>query len=129
MEPYVNTGRKDYLKELLRVRKQEHNKLYSKPSGMYVGEKITPQHMNPSDFVEGMDARPKGEIYQDMEKSQKAKQKQTQKSQTKSKQTLLTNQPVKSKGGKSGGGGGGKWGWFNRMRHSPWNILRNDKSY
>ena len=48
--------------------------------------------------------------------------------QTKGKKSLLTSQPTKSKGGGSPGGGG-KWGWFNRMRHSPWNILRNDKSF
>tara|TARA_R110002012_G_scaffold75971_1_gene191822 strand:- start:7421 stop:8092 length:672 start_codon:yes stop_codon:yes gene_type:complete len=34
-----------------------------------------------------------------------------------------------SKGGGGSPGGGGKWGWFNRMKHSPWNLLKNDKSY
>ena len=48
--------------------------------------------------------------------------------QTKGKQSLLTKQPTRSKGGGSPGGGG-KWGWFNRMKHSPWNLLKNDKSY
>ena len=62
-------------------------------------------------------------------KKQKDKSKLRQKFQTKGKQTLLTKQPVKRKGGKGSPGGGGKWGWFNRMKHSPWNILRNDKSY
>ena len=59
----------------------------------------------------------------------KAKRNLEQKYQTKGKKSLLTSQPTKSKGGKSGGGGGGKWGFFNRMRHSPWNLLRNDKSF
>jgi hypothetical protein len=58
----------------------------------------------------------------------KAKRNLEQKFQTKGKKTLLTSQPTKSKGGGSPGGGG-KWGWFNRMRHSPWNILKSDKSY
>jgi hypothetical protein len=70
--------------------------------------------------------------------------------QTKSKQTLLTqqkkgevpktkgdwktvlrNQTSTSKGGgKSGGGGGGKWGgMFKGRGGSPWNLLRNDKNF
>ena len=47
--------------------------------------------------------------------------------QTKSKQSLLTNQPVKSKGGgKSAGGGGGKYGIINRALggRSPWHHLK-----
>ena len=59
----------------------------------------------------------------------KAKRNLEQKYQTKGKKSLLTSQPIKSKGGGKSGGGGGKWGFFNRMRHSPWNILRNDKSF
>jgi len=51
--------------------------------------------------------------------------------QTKSKKQLLSNQSVKSKGGgKSGGGGGGKWGgMFKGRGGSPWNLLKNDKSF
>jgi len=70
--------------------------------------------------------------------------------QTKSKQTLLTqqkkgevpktkgdwktvlrNQTSASKGGgKSGGGGGGKWGGIFKGRGgSPWNLLKNDKNF
>ena len=59
----------------------------------------------------------------------KVKRNLEQKYQTKGKKSLLTNQPTKSKGGGGSPGGGGKWGWFNRMRHSPWNLLRNDKSF
>ena len=47
--------------------------------------------------------------------------------QTKGKKTLLTNQPVKSKGGgKSAGGGGGKYGIINRALggRSPWHHLK-----
>ena len=47
------------------------------------------------------------------------------------KQKLLSNQLVKSRGGgKSGGGGGGKWGgMFKGRGGSPWNLLKNDKSF
>jgi len=51
--------------------------------------------------------------------------------QTKGKKSLLTKQSVKRKGGgKSGGGGGGKWGgMFKGRGGSPWNLLKNDKSF
>ena len=39
--------------------------------------------------------------------------------------------PLGKKTMRGGGspGGGGKWGWFNRMRHSPWNLLRSNKNF
>ena len=52
--------------------------------------------------------------------------------QTKGKKSLLTKQPVKSRGGgKSGGGGGGKFGIINRALggRSPWSLLRNNKNF
>ena len=141
MEPYVNTGRKDYLKELNRVRRQQPRT----GSGMYVNPnpRDIPGHankpiahglggsqMSPTDYVEYHDAGSGGELSRENAENARKKQKLHQKYQTKGKKTLLTSQPTKSKGGgKSGGGGGGKWGFFNRMRHSPWNILRNDKSF
>ena len=124
MEPYVNTGRKDYLQEQRRQRKLRDVQDNIARRGIY----------NPtSNFNRWKERRSEGELGTQSKWNIRKQKKQAilnQKFQSKSKQTLLTNQPVKSKGGgKSGGGGGGKWGWFNRMRHSPWNLLRNDKSY
>jgi hypothetical protein len=141
MEPYVNTGRKDYLKELKRLRTTGPG------GGMYVNPnpRDIPGHankpnpgvggkqLNPIDFVEYHDAGPNGEIYREMEKSQKDKRKLEQKFQTEGKKTLLNQQPTRSKGGgKSGGGGGGKWGWIRRAINrpsSPWSLLKSDKNY
>ena len=144
MEPYVNTGRKDYLKELNRVRGRHPRYNRSWRQGPSSSDYVTnyPEKMSTSRLsryepasnkMNPLDVNAGGmNIDADLsnKEKQQLKQKQNQKYQTKGKKTLLTSQPTKSKGGgKSGGGGGGKWGFFNRMRHSPWNILRNDKSF
>ena len=67
--------------------------------------------------------------FQSEARQRQANKKKVGQFQTTGKKTLLTSQPTKSKGGGGSPGGGGKWGWFNRMRHSPWNLLRNDKSF
>ena len=129
---YVNTGRKDYIKELNRWRKPKSSDYVTNyPEKMSTSRlsryEPASNKMNPLDVNAGgmnIDADLSNK------EKQQLKQKQNQKYQTKGKKTLLTSQPTKSKGGgKSGGGGGGKWGFFNRMRHSPWNLLRNDKSF
>jgi len=89
--------------------------------------------VNPIDYVDYMDAGPKGEIRQAMEQNQKEKRKISAKLQSEGKSSLLNQQPTRSKGGgKSGGGGGGKWGWIRRAINrpsSPWSLLKSDKNY
>jgi len=133
MEPYVNTGRKDYLKELKRLRTPGRFGT-AEVSGMYVNPnpRDIPGHankphpgmggkqLNPIDFVEYHDAGPNGEIYREMEKSQKEKRKLEQKFQTKGKKSLLTSKSTRSKGG---GGKGGTFGGIRGLK-SPWQMIR-----
>ena len=86
-------------------------------------------HKNPTDFVNYRDGGPNGEIHKEMKQNQIEKQKQNQKFQTKGKKSLLTDQPTKSKGGGKSGGGGKFGGMFKGRGGSPWNLLKNDKSY